>query len=107
MEYFSVITDATTGESTRVDWTQEQIDVYLAEQKVEFASTNKQQAKNLLAQSDWTTIADVTDSTKSNPYLANSADFINYRNQLRAIVFNPPDTEITFPVYPTEQWVTV
>ena len=103
MEYFSVITDAVTGESTRVDWTQEQIDTYLAEQNTELTAYNKKQAKELLAKTDWTTSPDVTDSTKANPYLANSADFITYRNALRAIVFNPT-YDAVFPDYPVENW---
>lgn len=71
------------------------------------AFDNKLKAKQLLYDTDWTTIPDVTDPTKSNPYLANSADFIAYRNELRTIVFNAQAGWIDFPVKPDEQWQTV
>lgn len=107
MEYFNVNTNVQTGEVTVTPYTTEQIAQLEQESKENYMQYNKQQAKNLLAQTDWTTIADVTNPALSNPYLANSADFIDYRNQLRAIVFNPPDTEIVFPTIPTENWVSV
>lgn len=71
------------------------------------ADENKSKAKQLLADTDWTTIPDVTDPTQSNPYLANSADFVAYRNELRAIVFNPQAGWIDFPTIPNEDWQSV
>ena len=71
------------------------------------ADDNKNQAKQLLSETDWTTIPDVTDPTKSNPYLANSSDFVAYRNELRAIVFNPQAGWIDFPTIPNEDWQSV
>ena len=70
------------------------------------AEDNKNTAINLLQQTDWTTIADVSDPARSNPYLVNAADFVTYRNALRAIVFNPT-YDAVFPTKPTEQWSTV
>ena len=107
MDYFNVDTNAQTGEVTIIPYTPEQIAQAEQLAKQSYIANNKQQAKDLLAQTDWTTIADVTNPAMSNPYLANSADFINYRNQLREIVFNPPDVEIVFPTEPTENWVKV
>lgn len=102
-------TNAVTGEVTETKHylTDEEKAYYEAEEKAKYQSNNKQMAKDLLNQTDWATIADVSDPTKSNPYLANSNDFITYRNALRAIVFNPPDTEIEFPIMPTEDWQTI
>ena len=71
------------------------------------ANDNKGKAIQLLSETDWTTIPDVADPTKSNPYLANSADFIAYRNELRAIVFNPQAGWIDFPTIPNEDWQSV
>lgn len=107
MEYIHEIYDAQTGETTFVPFTQAEIDESIANAKKWNMQNNKQTAKDLLVETDWTTIADIADSTKANPYLANSQAFIDYRNDLRAIVFNPPDTVIDFPVKPTEDWQSV
>lgn len=107
MSYIHGYFDVNTGEIIETPFTQQEIIEAQKEAKIYCQSINKQQAKNLLAQTDWTTIADVTNPALSNPYLANSAEFIDYRNQLRAIVFNPPDTEIVFPVIPQEVWQAV
>lgn len=66
---------------------------------------NKEIAINLLAQTDWSAIPDVSDSTKSNPYLSNSNEFIAYRNLIRAIAINPPDGSINWPIKPNAIWV--
>ena len=97
-------TNAITGETTVTKH-------YLTPEEIEernafIAESNKDQAKELLAQTDWTTIADVSDSARSNPYLANSADFVTYRNALRAIVFNPT-YDAVFPIIPVEDWQSV
>ena len=55
----------------------------------------KEQAKALLAKTDWSVLPDVG--------LANSSDFISYRNTIRNLVTNPvvdPD----FPVEPQPIW---
>lgn len=68
---------------------------------------NKQQASNLLSQTDWTTIPAVADPAQSNPFLANQSAFLEYRNQLRAIAVNPPVVVESWPVEPDEVWETV
>jgi hypothetical protein len=107
MEYFNTSTDANTGEVITTPYTDEQIAEVKQQEKIHSMAFNKQQAKDLLSQTDWTISADVTNSTLSNPYLTNSAEFIDYRNKLRAIVFNPPDIELVFPIAPEEIWQTV
>lgn len=72
--------------------------------KQQVAQDNKTQASTLLSQTDWTTIPDVSDPVKSNPYLMNQAEFISWRNQVRTIAINPPTTIVVFPIQPTEQW---
>ena len=67
---------------------------------------NKQQASSLLSASDWTAIPTVADPAQSNPYLANQAAFLEYRNQLRAIAINPPVVVDSWPVKPDEVWET-
>jgi len=97
-------TNAETGEVTETKHylTPEEISTYQAQE----AQVNKQKAKDLLAQTDWTTIADVSDPARSNPYLANAADFVIYRNALRTIVFNPT-YDAVFPTIPVEDWQSV
>lgn len=75
-----------------VDWDQEQIDAYDAQQK----DNNKKQAEKLLTESDWTQMPDV--------YLSNKGDFTDYRAALRAIALNPPVSVTEWPTKPEEQW---
>lgn len=55
----------------------------------------KDQAKNLISKSDWSTLSDVT--------LKNQADFIAYRAAIRALIINPV-AEPTWPTEPTPEW---
>ena len=71
------------------------------------AEGNKQNAIILLQQTDWTTIPDVSDPTKSNPYLSNVNDFVTYRNAVRQYAINPVAGNITWPALPQEVWTTV
>jgi hypothetical protein len=71
------------------------------------AEDNKQTAIQLLQQTDWTTIPDVSDPTKSNPYLSNVNDFVTYRNTVRQYAINPVAGNITWPTLPQEVWTTV
>ena len=66
----------------------------------------KAQATKLLYETDWTTIADVADPTKSQPYLLNQADFTAYRSSLRVLAVYPVADPV-WPVKPTEQWSAV
>lgn len=63
----------------------------------------KATATSILSSTDWTAIPDVADSTKSNPYLINQAEFVSYRSTVRNYAVNPV-TNPTFPSAPTEQW---
>lgn len=65
----------------------------------------KAQATSILQATDWTSIADVGDPTKSNPYLVNQAAFISYRSTVRNYAVNPVENP-TWPTAPTEQWST-
>ena len=71
------------------------------------AEENKQTAASLLQATDWTTIADVGNPSMSNPYLANQAEFITYRNAVRQYAVYPEVGNIVWPTLPTEQWVKV
>jgi len=66
----------------------------------------KAQATELLYKTDWTTIADVADPTKSQPYLLNQADFTAYRSSLRVLAVYPVADPV-WPVKPTEQWSSI
>lgn len=69
------------------------------------AEDNKTTATGLLSATDWTTIADVGNPQMSNPYLANQAEFIAYRNAVRQYAVYPVEGDITWPVVPIENWV--
>jgi hypothetical protein len=79
-------------------------EIALQTQQEPYASC-KQQASGLLYKTDWTTIADVADPTKSNPYLTNQAEFIAYRSQVRQLAVNPVLNPV-FPPVPKAQWGT-
>jgi hypothetical protein len=69
---------------------------------------NKQQASQLLYDTDWTTIPDVSDPELSSPYLLNAAEYIAYRNLVRQIAINPPIEPVTeWPSKPQSQWSTL
>jgi hypothetical protein len=68
------------------------------------AEQNKAYASSLLANTDWATIADVSDPALSNPYLTNAADYITYRNQIRRIAINPVAGKIVWPTIPGAKW---
>jgi len=63
----------------------------------------KAQATSILQTTDWTSIADVGDPTKANPYLINQAEFVAYRSIVRGYAVNPV-VDPVFPTAPTEQW---
>jgi hypothetical protein len=84
---------------TVVDMDAEQI----AAKNAELAANNKATAVNLLNETDWTSIADVADPAKSNPYLTNQAEFIAYRSTVRNIAVNPT-FDAVFPTQPQEIW---
>ena len=65
--------------------------------------SNKNAAVHLLQQTDWTSMPDVSDPLKSNPYLANQGEFTQYRSIIRNIAINPT-VDAVFPDMPTEIW---
>ena len=71
------------------------------------AEQNKQTATVKLQATDWTTIPDVADPTKSNPYLSNAQDFITYRNAVRQYAVYPVAGDINWPAVPQEVWTNV
>jgi len=75
----------------------------IAAKNEELAQQNKTKAVDILNSTDWTSIADVADPEKSNPYLMNQAEFIAYRSTVRNIAVNPT-FDAVFPVMPNEVW---
>ena len=71
------------------------------------ADENKATAVSLLQATDWTTIADVGNPQMSNPYLANQAEFIAYRNEVRQYAVYPQAGNINWPTPPAEVWTQV
>lgn len=71
------------------------------------AEQNKQIASNKLYETDWTTIPDVADPAKSNPYLSNVQDFVVYRNAVRQYAVYPVAGNINWPVEPQAAWTKV
>lgn len=68
------------------------------------AEQNKATASEKLYKTDWTTIPDVSDPVKSNPYLTNADAFIAYRNKIRLVALNPVNGEIAWPDVPQAIW---
>jgi len=84
--------------------TQEELDALGPSTEEYYAKQNcKQTATAILNATDWTSIADVGDPTKANPYLINQAEFIAYRSTVRGYAVNPV-VDPVFPTAPTEQW---
>jgi hypothetical protein len=73
------------------DFTPEQIE----EKNNSLKQANKQQAEQLLSETDWTQMPDVA--------LVNKQAFIDYRATIRAIAINPT-IDAVFPNKPAEQW---
>lgn len=68
------------------------------------AEQNKQQAKDMLYETDWTVMPDIANPELSNPYLANQSEFIEWRKEVRKCVFNPTAGDYPFPQRPVEDW---
>ena len=85
--------------------TQAELDaLWIPTHEADSKAANKATASQLLANTDWTTIADVA-SPSNNPRLGNQSEFIAYRNVIRAIAVYPPAGEIVWATPPTEIWV--
>jgi hypothetical protein len=84
--------------------TQAELDALWSSTEATFAKDAcKSQATQILNSTDWTSIADVGDPAKSNPYLVNQAAFISYRSTVRNLAVNPV-VDPVFPTAPTEEW---
>ena len=84
--------------------TEQEVNVEIATLTAEQPFTDcKQQASKLLYETDWTTIPDVADPTKSDPYLLNPNDFAAYRSNVRKLAVNPVANP-TWPIKPVSQW---
>lgn len=64
---------------------------------------NQAQARQILAQTDWTSVLSVADPAVSNPYLMNQSEFLAYRSAVRQIAVYPT-YEVVWPVAPAEEW---
>lgn len=71
------------------------------------AEQNKNTATQKLQATDWTTIPDVADPAKSDPYLSNAQEFVVYRNAVRQYAVYPVAGDINWPAVPQEVWVKV
>ena len=71
------------------------------------AEQNKQNAINILNNTDWAATVDISNPQYSNPYLGNQNDFLAYRSQIRQHAVNPVAGNISWPVKPKEEWITV
>jgi len=84
--------------------TEQEVNVEIATLTAQQPFTDcKQQASKLLYETDWTTIPDVADPTKSDPYLLNPNDFAAYRSNVRKLAVNPVANP-TWPIKPVSQW---
>lgn len=70
----------------------------------EIQKQNKDVAIGLLYTTDWSELPSVSDPQKSNPYLTNLQEFVVWRNNVRAVVVNPPTTVVNFPAAPKAVW---
>lgn len=67
----------------------------IVENELNAKKLNKQQAMQLLTETDWTQMPDVN--------LLNKDEFTAYRAVLRQIAINP-QIDVTWPTKPSEQW---
>jgi len=85
--------------------TQAELDaLWIPTQEADSKVANKATASQLLANTDWTTIADIALPT-ANPRLANQNEFIAYRQVIRQIAVYPPAGDIVWATPPTEVWI--
>lgn len=84
--------------------TQEELDALWPSTQETLAKKDcKSQAQFILSSTDWSSIADVGDPAKSNPYLVNQSEFIAYRSTIRNYAVNPVADPV-WPTPPVEQW---
>lgn len=76
----------------------------IADRQAAARQENAAYGSQLLQNTDWTAIASIADPLECNPYLANRQAFLQYRNQVRQIVLNPPVATPVWPTPPSEDW---
>ena len=69
----------------------------------EAKQANKNQAKQLLLESDWADFQSVR-NINNTPHLVNGEEFDAYRLALRAIAVNPPVEVSSWPIKPNPIW---
>ena len=100
--------ESITIEATRIVQTQlvrDMTPVEIQQHEQQLRDANKQQASQLLLDTDWTELPSVS-NTELNPHLTNQQQFIEYRGQLRAIAVNPPLEVTEWPDRPAAEWNT-
>lgn len=97
MEKIEINVDVITGEVTQtiIPLTADEITIVQAGNTQAQKDACKEQAKALLAQTDWAVLPDVG--------LKNFADYVTYRGILRGLVISPVETP-DFPLLPTPIW---
>lgn len=85
-----------TDENDVIHTAAEQEAAYKEQIDNQVKAANKQKASELLADTDWTVLPDVTN-------LTNKDDFVAYRAALRAIAVNPT-VDAVFPEKPNTVW---
>jgi len=95
------VLDGSTVEIKTLDITETQVVRDMTPQEIvdrdqQYRDSNKQQAEQLLQETDWSQMPDVD--------LVNKSDFTIYRAEVRAITLNPPVTVPQWPVKPEEIW---
>ena len=74
------------------------------EREEQFQLENKKRAIFLLFETDWSELPSVIDTSKKR-YLINQKDFIEYRDNIREIMIDPPKEIIdNCPTVPKAQW---
>ena len=69
----------------------------------EIVAINTTTAQNLLINTDWTQLPDVSNPL-NDPRLLNLDEFNAFRDSVRKVAVNPPTTLVTFAPIPTAIW---
>ena len=91
----------------KADWTYSNGEFLPPQPYIPTADENKTTAIELLKNTDWAELPSVSNPAESNPYLNNKDEFIAYRSQVRAIAVDPVAGNITWPVMPQGDWITL
>ncbi len=102
--YFGSVTDNTEQSYNLITWLDDRKKPTWIELNTQWEILNseikktecKNQAKQLIAQSDWSVLSDVK--------IQNKAEFENYRSILRELILNPIENPV-FPTEPVPIWI--